>query len=67
MKQRMLEMLSLPVCDHIDLDILQVGNKSVVEKYLTEGAYSYEMYFFCQFVSSKDVALQGVVLFFSIF
>ena len=36
-------MLSLPVCDHIGLDMLQVANKFVLDKYSTEDAYSHEM------------------------
>jgi hypothetical protein len=45
--------MSLPVCDHIDLDILQVVNKSVVQKHSTEGAYNHEMYFFVSLSAVK--------------
>jgi hypothetical protein len=40
-----LEMLSLPGCDYIGLDIMQVVNKTVVEKHSTKGAFNYEVYF----------------------
>ena len=60
-------MLSLSVCDHIDLDILQVVNKSVVEKHLTEGAYRYEMFFFFSLSAAKMLHCKELFVFFSMF